>query len=277
MISKDIDAARVGISKSLMSSPCERKGAYGELVRDAEGRRIQFPMPEKVIFGRFIDAAHPYIVYHDARDLPWTIDDAVVEGLKHATSQEASEEIDWPIFELQGRNAIALFIEQEDGLAKMREHYEGLRVQGDNGRTLRADEDVIGTPDYLTPRGIIDVKSTKRSYDASKFYRSPEMPTYALLFAAENGIVPEFLAYQVYVRLAKPKWQWIEAAGTPEMVALGRANANRWRKGLALRDPDLFGHDTGFCGDCGFKAAIPEIGFEGCPIGQLVPVSEDAA
>ena len=261
----------------MMASPCERRGAYGELIRDAEGKRLRFPMPEKVVFGRAIDAAHAYIVYHDMRGKPLDLSAALVEGLKAATEQEASEEIDWSIFSLQVSNALSLFMEQDDGIAKLREHYEGLRFQGDNGRTLRADEDVIGTPDYLTPRGVIDVKTSKRSYDPSKFYRSPEMPVYALLYAAENGAVPEFVAYQVYVRLAKPKWQWIEAAGTPEMVALGRSYANRWRKGLAAGDVDLFSFDAGFCGDCPWKAAIPEVGHEGCPIGQSVPVVEEAA
>ena len=67
MIDKGIDPARTGLSKSLMTGVCERKSFYGETVRDEFGKRLQHPMPERVLFGRFIDAMHSYIVWKDMR------------------------------------------------------------------------------------------------------------------------------------------------------------------------------------------------------------------
>ena len=271
MIEKGIDPGRSGLSKSMMSGPCERKSFYGETIRDDAGRRLQFPMPERVIFGRFIDAAHSFIVGRDRMQSEWHPDDAMILGLQHASATEASEEIDWNILALQGRNAIDLFLSQPEGLAKMRERYDGLQFQGANGQSLRVD-DIVGTPDYIDPLGPIDVKSTGRSYDASKFHRSPEMPLYAWLWSAQyGGAIPDRLAYQTYVRKAKPEWKWLEVPGTADHIALGRQYANRWRKGLALHDPDVFSFDTAFCGDCPFRNPIPEVMHEGCPIGMLVP------
>lgn len=272
MIDKTIDLARVGLSKSLMTNPCERKGAYSEFVRDAEGRRLAFPMPERVIFGKALDQAHGYIMWHESMGLAWTEADAVADGIRVANEADASETIDWLVFSLQLGNAVSLFRTQPDGL-------ERLRAAGITGIQVSLRyEDIIGTPDYAIGGGVVDVKSTQRAYHPSKFYRSAEMGVYALLWSAANGgEVPKRLVYQVYVRKAKPEWQWLETPGTPELVALGRAHANRWRKGLAAKDPDLFAFDTTFCGDCGFRNPIPDIGFEGCPIGGLVPLDEEEA
>jgi hypothetical protein len=79
-VSKAIDPKRVGMSKSMMTSPCERKAFFGETVRDAEGRRLSFPMPERVTFGTAVDEAVAYIVWHDRQKEPWSIDQAVRVG-----------------------------------------------------------------------------------------------------------------------------------------------------------------------------------------------------
>lgn len=272
-VSKAIDPRRSGISKSLATSPCERKGFYGETVRDATGARLQSAMPERVLFGRFIDAIHTFIVSKTRMESDWHPDEAMILGLQHAAETEASEDIDWNVFGLQGRNAIELFVSQPEGLAKMRD-LPNLKMQGANGKSLRVD-DIVGTPDYMDDLGIIDVKATGRSYEPSKFYRSAEMPIYAWLWSAANGgAIPERMAYHTYVRKAKPEWKWIETPGTADMIALGRLYANRWRKGLATGDPDLFSFDTAFCGDCPFRLPIPEVNHAGCPIGLLVPEKE---
>lgn len=275
MIDKQIDPARVGLSKSLMGNPCERRGFYSERVRDSKGRRPSFPMPERVLFGRAIDSAHAFIVWHDRQGADWTAHDAVRDGLENAGTIECSEEYDKALFVEQVTTAMTLFVTAPDGLAKMREHYDGLRFQGDNGKSLRAD-DLIGTPDYLDD-GVIDVKATGsvrgfgKAFTPDKFYRSPEMPVYALLYAAQNGELPRYLAYQVCVRQKSgPTWQWIETPGTPALVELGKAYANRWRKGLVADDPDLFAFDTYYCAECPFREAVADTTHQGCSIGQLV-------
>jgi hypothetical protein len=276
VISKAIDPARIGLSKSLMTTPCERQGFYKEAVRDSTGKRLSFPMPERVLFGRFIDAAHSFLVSAEVRGVPVVVNQAIEVGLEAAHEIEASEEVDWDTFLTQGENALTLFFEQSEGIANMRERYaHNLRFQGDNGRTLHY-EDVIGTPDYMDDFGPIDVKTTTRSYDPSKFYRSAEMPIYALLWAAEHGgEVPKLLAYHIYVRKAKPEWKWMETIGTAGQVELGKLYANRWRKGLATNDPDLMGFDTTYCGDCPFRLPIEGL-HDGCPIGAVVPIEEIA-
>lgn len=281
-IDKGIDLARVGLSKSLMTNPCERKGAYSEFIRDALGRRLRFPMPERVLFGSALDTAVGYIAYHLREDGEYSLGAAAQLGIERAAEMDASEEIDWPTFGVQLDNALALFIETPVGRQGLRHPIEWLgrhagepefRIQGDDGRSLRAD-DVIGTPDFMC-RHVIDVKAAGRRYSDDKFTASAEMPIYALLYAEEHdGALPESLAYLVYHRVTKPYWDVYEEPATADHVALGRLYANRWRKGLATGDPEMFAFDTKFCrsesGDCGFLNPIPEVGFEGCPIGQLI-------
>lgn len=275
MIDKTIDPARVGLSKSLMTTPCERKAYYSERVRDSKGRRPSFPMPERVLFGRAIDAAHAYVVWHDSRGIDWTVEQAARDGVENARRIDCSEDYDADVFAAQVHDAMRLFVTAPEGLVKMREHYPGLRIQGDNGQSLRAD-DLIGTPDYMDD-GVIDVKTSGsaegfgKRYGVEKFVRSPEMPIYALLFAAQNGELPRYLAYQVCVRQKSgPSWQWIEVPATGWHVELGRAYANRWRKGLAVDDPDLFAFDTTYCGDCPFAGPVADTAHAGCPVGQIV-------
>ena len=271
VIDKVIDPARVGLSKSLMTNPCERKGYYSETIRDESGRRLRGPMPEKVHFGAAVDSAHGYIVGQLRDGEPWGLEAAVTVGMIRAESGDWGEvEPDWETFKIQLANAIVLFRDRPDGLARLMPEIAGIRIQGDNGRSL-ATEDVIGTPDYLLLDGsVLDVKTTGAKFYPKKFIGSAEMPIYAFLAASESGVVPPRLIYQVYVRIQKPYWQWIEVAGTAAHVALGRLRAARWRAGIAAGDPELFGFDPTFCGDCIFRAPIADVGFEGCAVGLAV-------
>jgi hypothetical protein len=274
-IDKAIDPARVGLSKSLMTSPCHRKGFYQETVRDEKGWRLRFPMPEKVLMGSAVDSAHSYIAWHLREGRPWTRDAAVREGLKRARSDEQSWSLlsdeDEEIFHRQLDNAIHLFMISPDGLERFRAEIPGIRIQGNEGESLRAD-DVIGTPDYLLADGsVLDVKAAGQRYSEAKFWRSPEMPVYAYLAASESGVIPPRLIYQVYVRVGKPYWMWLEQPGTPELVSLGQVHAAHWRAALAAGNADLFAFDPTFCGDCPFANPIPDVGFEGCPVGLLQP------
>src|SRR5512139_1176161 len=135
-ISKAIDPARVGLSKSLMTNPCERKGYFAETVRDENGRRLSWPLPERVTFGSAVDEAVSYIVWHDREGQPWRIEDGIKTGMDRARSASG-----WPlvpdehVFELQVANAVALYCTQDDGLPRIRSHYpDHLRIQGDDGR-----------------------------------------------------------------------------------------------------------------------------------------------
>ena len=287
MIDKQIDPGRKGLSKSLMTSPCERRGYFSEVVRDSQGRRLQFAMPERVLFGSALDSAVLYIAQNLQDGQPWDHATAVALGIEAASERlgwtdiREDEQAYW-LFETQLSNALELFAgrDRENGLDRIVSRLSTLRMQGDNGRSLRT-EDIIGTPDFMDSEGVIDLKSAARSYSPSKFWRSAEMPVYAWLYTAEHGALPEYLAYMVYVRKAKPEWQWLEIRADDydfsHMVGLGQLHAARWRKGLAAGDPDLFSFDTTYCGDCPWKEAIPDVGHEGCRVGQLVPVVEEAA
>jgi hypothetical protein len=277
-VSKEIDRGRVGISKSLMTSPCERKAAFGEWIRDADGRRIDFPMPERVTFGTAVDEAVTYILYHELNGTTYQPSDAVTAGMAAARSKKGWELVeDKETFRVQLENAVTLYLREDDGLAHILSlQGENIRLQGDNGRTLRAAPDLIGTPDIITDRRVVDVKTSGKRYSESKFKQSPEMPVYTELYASEFGVLPEFLAYQVYVRVTKPWWQWVEVPATAGHIELSRIHAARWRKGLATKDIDLFAFDAQFCSDCPFSKPIPEANFEGCPVGALINAEEAA-
>lgn len=280
-ISKAIDPARVGLSKSLMTSPCERRGFYSETVRDENGRRLSFPLPERVTFGTAVDEATSYIVWQDAHGEPWTQEDALRIALDAAHGA-----LGWPlvadpdVFGVQVRNAISMFVTGSDGLERLRSLYpENLRVQGDNGHSLKAG-DVIGTPDFLTDHSVVDVKTWSRNDGARKFWRSPEMGVYAYLFASRDGEMPRRMAYQAYIRVAKPYWVWLEItdeAQIAQLVSLGRETAAHWRALLEIGRPELFPVDTTYCGDCPFRLPLPEHGHDACAVGRLVPVDEEAA
>lgn len=277
-ISKAIDPARRGISKSLMTVPCPRRGFYSETVRDAQGRRLSFPLPERVTFGTAVDEAVGYIAYHDRGGEPWLVEDAIRLGMDAARAAKGWELVeDAETFEVQVGNAIGLYVSQPDGLARLRTHYaDNLRVQGDNGRSLRAG-DVIGTPDFLTDRGVIDLKTWSRNDGEKKVWRSPEMGVYTYLFAAESGALPEFVAYQAYIRVSRPYWTWIEVPASSALVDFGRETAAHWRALLEIGRPELFTTDTSFCGDCPWRQPLPEYGHDGCSVGRLVPVEDIAA
>jgi hypothetical protein len=279
-IDKAIDPARPGLSKSLMSSPCERKAWFGETVRDDKNRRLRFPMPERVLMGSAIDSAHSYIAWHLREGRPWSRDGAVREGLKRARSDEQSWALltddDEEIFHRQLDNAIHLFM-RDGALEQFMGVVAGIRIQGNEGESLTW-EDVVGTPDYILADGsILDVKASGssegrgRTYTPEKFDQAAEMPVYALLMHELSGHPPPRLIYQVYVRQVKPHWQWIEVPGEMRHVDLGRIHVKRWRKGMAAGDPDLFAFNPQMCKDCPFANPIPDVGFEGCPVGLLQP------
>ena len=255
-----------------MTTPCARKAWYGEHVRDAEGGRLRFAMPERVIFGSAVDSAHLEIVYAASQGKAPDLALAIEKGMERARRGLFSEPIDWDVFAVQLSNAMTLFLSQPDGLARI--PLDGIRFQGANGASLKAD-DVIGTPDiWLGDDSVLDVKAAGRRKSVADFYRTAEMPIYALLVASQSGVLPPKLIYQVYVRNVKPYWQWVEVPGTAAIVALGKAHAAHWRA-LLTGPVEMASWDTAFCHDCGFRDALPDVGFGGCEIGQTIPVSDE--
>lgn len=276
---KSIDRARVGISKSLMTSPCERKGAYGEWVRDQDGRRLDFPMPERVTFGSAVDEAVTFILYHELHDSRYARQDAVAAGMRAAMGKSGWGLVpDVAAFRSELEHAVSNYFIEPDGFARIEAlRGENVRLQGDDGESLRAEPDLIGTPDVLTDRRVVDVKTASRRYGPEKFRQSAEMPVYALLFTAHFGYLPDSLAYQVWVRTQRPYWQWIEVAASTLHVELARLHADRWRRGLATNDISLFAFNAAFCADCPFALPIPEVSFGGCPVGLLVNEDKESA
>jgi len=278
-VSKLIDPARVGLSKSLMTSPCERKGVYSETIRDENGRRLAFPMPERVTFGTAVDEATSYILWHDRDGKPWTPSQAIDAGLAVAANTLGWSLVeDADTFALQVGNAIKLYVTGADGLERVRTLYgEGLALQGDDGESWRAG-DVIGTPDLSTPLRVGDVKTWGRNDGPAKFRTSPEMAVYAYLFTERSGgVPPESVFYQAYIRVAKPHWLWLEETNTAPLVAYGRETVAHWRALLAAGDVALAATDTRYCSDCPWAAPIESVGFEGCAVGRLFAVEEGVA
>lgn len=268
-IDKAIDPARVGISKSLVVTPCERKGLYSETVRDESGRRLRFPMPERVIFGQAVDSAHSAIVDAAREGRHYSVAMGVSAGMLRLDSP-TSEHIDADLFETQLALALTKFLNEPDGLARI--PLEGIRIQGDDGESLAWDG-LVGTPDYILGDGsILDVKTAARSYPADKAWKSAEMPFYALLATGWNGgTIPPRLIYQTYVRSAKPYWQWLEWPGTADLVAIGAEYVAHWRALLAAGDVDLATPNTAFCGDCPWRESMREYGHSGCRVGSRMP------
>lgn len=271
-IGKEISLGRVGISKSLVTTPCERKGFYSETVRDASGRRLRFPMPERVIFGQAVDTAHATIV--DAARLGERVSAhaAVAAGMTRIDSP-TTDAIDFAVFEAQLRLAVDKFLSEPAGLARI--PLDGIRIQGDDGESLTW-RGLVGTPDYiLGDMSVLDVKTAARSYPVDKPYKSPEMAFYALLVAGwSDGTLPPRLIYQVYVRSAKPYWQWVEVPGSADLVALGAEYVAHWRALLAAENVDLATPNTMFCGDCPWRKAMPDVEHPGCRVGSRMPMVE---
>lgn len=276
------------ISKTLIANPCSRKGWYSEHVRDADGHKLHWAMPEKVHFGAAVDSAHLELVWAASTGKPLDAKLAIEKGMERAKRGKWDKPAEWDLFEAQLINAITLFVDEErndaqrrtaknlaigkpNGLARI--PLEGIRFQGIDGNRLEAD-DVVGLPDYMYADGsVLDVKTSARRYSLDSFWKKAEMGVYALLATAQEGVLPPRLAYQVYVRVTKPYWDYLEMPGLASLVSLGNAHATHWRA-LLTSPVELASWDTSYCGDCGFREAIPEVDHEGCAIGQSIPVAE---
>lgn len=271
-ISKAIDPKRVGISKSTIvaTSLCARKGWFGEHVRDAEGRRLSIPMPERVLFGTAIDEAIQNVLWNLREGREPDQEEAVAEGLGAMASRPGAEDLDPIAIEAELALAVALFMDGEMiGSIFGDTQPEHWRFQGEDGESLRAGE-FIGTPDILIhgPRPAIwDVKSSPRSKAARDLW-SPEMAHYAALYAELYGRLPQ-LGYATWVRTKSPRWQAIAMDASPLHISLADAHRSATKAALSASVSSL-PFSTSLCGSCEWKAARPELEFGGCSIGQAV-------
>lgn len=276
-ISKAIDPKRTGISKSTIvaTSLCARKGWFGEHVRDAEGRRLSVPMPERVLFGTALDEATSLYLFSiregQKGDLA-LIEEAVEEGLAAMASRPGAEDLDAVAIGTELWGAMEGFrLEIVQGLLQplYGERLDGLKLQGNDGESLRHGE-FIGTPDILVlgeKPAIWDVKSSTRSKGERDLW-SPEMAHYVALYMGLFGELP-LIGYLTWVRTKSPKWQVISRQSTT--LHLGLAQAHRSAtKAILGASVESLPFSTSLCGSCEWKKRRPELGFGGCSIGQAI-------
>lgn len=301
-ISKDIDPGRLSIGKGLLwatgSFGCEREAWYGETVRDERGWRLRHPMPEKVHFGKAIDVLHSAATKRkiDGRPLDRG---SLVDLAYHAGIAEPWAEAEDPdfnkddareVFRVKIDNAARLLLGEVSGPPAQAEGVpldwlplEGLHIQGLNGVSLEipdvfGNRPLGGTPDYVyvdpetqTMVGWIDVKAVERSHSYPDKWLGAEATVYTYLLTVLNGgMVPGFIGYLEYRRLAKPYWH-LTLQRDPQMLAgLADRYIRRWRRAIEIGDPEVLSFNPKECADCPYSQPIPEAGFAGCEIGAIV-------
>jgi hypothetical protein len=285
-ISKAIDPKRVGISKSLVTSTalCNRKGWFNEHIRTADGSRLPLIAPERVAFGSALDEAILFIAWHIREGLPWRESDAVAEGLKAALGRKHQPNINWEVFEVQLRNAVAIFRADvlNDTVPDSRPlvDFRGSMLQGLDGESLRVG-DLIGTPDFIIngdtrPNGrtlILDLKASSRA-KSERDLRSAELSFYAWLWSVHtSGELPD-VGYLTFARTAKPRYQLLVGPADVGHLLLADEFVKTTRAVIAAKRQEDVGFSTSFCGSCEWRKPNPEVGFDGCSIGLLVAAEE---
>lgn len=296
-LGKEIDPGRSLIGKGLLwatgSFGCEREAFYGETIRDERGWRLQHPMSEQMHFGKAIDVLHATLTKRrlDADRAGALVDyDSAVEIAYHAgVFGEWDEEPDRETFRVQVENAARLLVgatpgppEQAPGAPLLWLPLKGLHIQGLDGRSLElpgvfGSKPLGGTPDYVWTddegvlHGWLDVKAVKRSYSYPDKWLGAEATIYTYLLTRLNeGVVPGFVGYLEYRRLAKPYWHQTILREPTLLARIATAYITRWQKALANGDPDLLSFSPKECADCPYRRPMPEVGFDGCPIGAIV-------
>jgi hypothetical protein len=279
-ISKAIDPSRVGISKSTIvaASLCQRKAFFGERVRDKQGRRVQVPMPERVLFGVAIDNAVQHVLWNIREGTEWSdelLDEAVIEGLGAMESRLGADELDPVAIQEELQEALFKFKEQVLDADILTPRKGVMMLQGMDGESLRYG-DLIGTPDIIqfAPwAAIIDVKSSPKSKSQRDLY-SAEMAHYATMYLELFGKLP-VVAYLTWVRTQSDRrWQYVGMQSTVMHTVLAEGYRSVTRGLLESETIDRLPFNTQFCGSCEWKSPRPELGFGGCQIGQSVASME---
>jgi hypothetical protein len=281
-ISKAIDPKRTGISKSLVTATalCNRKGWFSEHIRQADGSRLPWIVPERVLFGSALDEAILFIAYNVRENLRWTKADAVAEGMLAVLGKKHEPGIDFGIFEAQLRTAIDLFEIDVLGLGgeggQPIVDFHGAYLQGLDGESMRIG-DLVGTPDFVISGKtresgrtlILDLKASARAKSARDL-RSAELAFYAWLWATHTkGELPD-VGYLTYARTAKPRYQLLTGPADPGHLFLAEEYVKTTRAVVARTRQEEVGFNPAFCGGCEWRKPNAEVGFEGCSIGLLV-------
>ena len=292
-ISKAIDPKRTGISKSLITSTalCNRKGWFAEKIRTADGGRLPLIAPERVAFGAALDEAILEIVVAIREDAPWDLPTVHHLGVQAAMTRPHRDDIDWDKFKGDLWVALELFRSDilRDGTGDSPlVDFHGSLVQGINGDSIRVETrafgTVIGTPDFIISGKarangrdlVLDLKSGARA-KSEKDLRSAEMAFYAYLYAQKwGGDLPD-VGYLTYVRTKAPRFQFITGTATADHLRIAEAYIATTKSVVARETPEEVGFTTSFCGSCEWNKPNPEVGFDGCSIGLLMAVEEEAS
>ena len=135
---------------------------------------------------------------------------------------------------------------------------------------------ISGQPDYVFVRdgtivGWVDVKALRKAGSFPAKWTAGEAVCYDYLCTHENGgVPPEWHGYLEYRRVTKPYWALIVAPVALGSVSLARSYFARWERALDGGDPDALSFNPKSCAGCQYREAIPEVGFDGCPIGEAV-------
>jgi len=285
--SKAIDPKRTGLSKStiLAASYCQRKAFFSENVRDENGARIQYAMPERVIFGVAVDTSslalmtwhrEGWVPEQGTNERAVLVEHAIALGFEAAGARECSDVIDWGAFHKElALSTFELCRLLDSGVVPL----VGSSFQGLHGESLRVDHptygELIGTPDVITYDSdgsvfIIDVKASARAKSEQDLY-SAEMAYYAFLargaLSLPEGEWPR-VGYLVWVRSkSAPRWSFIHGKTGPEHEVLAAQYIETTQQ--AVRGLKSVAFNTQMCPSCDW--AKPVIGvFEGCAVGKAV-------
>lgn len=292
-ISKAIDPKRTGISKSLITATalCNRKGWFAEKIRTADGGRLPLIAPERVAFGAALDEAILEIVVAIREGAPWNMEAVHHLGMTAAQTRPHKADIDWEKFKGELRVALELFrsdILRDDGLGDPPLiDFRGALVQGINGDSIRviteAFGEVIGTPDFIISGRtrangrdlVLDLKSGARA-KSERDLRGAEMAFYAYLYAQKwGGDMPD-VGYLTFIRTKAPRFQILTGSATADHLRLAEEYLQTTKFVVARETADEVGFTTSFCPSCEWSKPNPAVGFDGCSIGRLVAIEEEA-
>ncbi|HSE45952.1 MAG TPA: hypothetical protein VLA89_11565, partial [Gemmatimonadales bacterium] len=273
---------------------CERAAYYGESIRDERGWRLSFPQPERVHFGKAIDVLHMTFMQRLVSTGEIGSVESAVDLAYHAGMfGEWTEEPDTDTFRVQITNAARLLVgevghKEQDGVPLDWLPLDGISMQGFNGQSIEipamfGERPMVATPDYLWSEdgeitAWLDVKATDRAFSYPDKWLGAEAAVYTLACTMTNGgVAPRRIGYLEYRRNAKPYWHltWTEEPAL--LNRLADRYVVRWRKALAAGDPDLLSFNPSRCKECEYSRPIPGVGFEGCPVGMILPSLKEGA
>lgn len=276
-ITKAIDPARVGLSKSTLTSGaiCMRKSYYGEKIRDESGRRVGLTMTEPILFGKALDGMTLFVLAAKRKGAEYISADAVDFGIADASSS-APAGIDPETFRAELNLAALAFEPIADGFIRRAGSGGKVWLQGWDGESMRY-ADLIGTPDLMIESSnpeemptIIDVKATKRRKTEADLI-GIEMGFYAHLYRKSRKHAGALrVAYLSWSRTKEPYWFYVEKEVTVEHEVIAMAQLSALRGALKQKTDKQVPFSTTYCGSCQYAKPQPSHNFGGCEVGRAV-------